>query len=439
MKILIPLLLLLFTAQIQAETFIVTRTDDRNTICSSGVDCSLREAINRANFLWFEQHTIEFALPPQSTITVNNDLLIEADLTINGTGANNLSISGNNQTRVFFVFERALQTRDIVVNINRLTIERGSDIGGALYNVDDTVNLSEVRITNNESWDYGGAIGNNTGTINILNSMISGNTAVYGGGGVSNFDGTVNISNSTVSGNNALFGGGIENYGRMTLINTTISGNSAGSYGGGIVSLYWSAASAVYTGNTIIAHNSAATAQDIHGNFMSLGNNLIKDASSGTGFVYGANGDLIGVDPQIGGLQNNGGQTETHALLGNSPAIDAGNNNLAPSAFDQRGTGFSRLADGDGNESSKVDIGAFEVQPTDSDADGILDSVDNCPLNPNSSQADFDRDGIGDACDSQTGPPQNSNLCKNNGWQRFNFPRVFKNQGDCIQYVNTGK
>jgi hypothetical protein len=37
------------------------------------------------------------------------------------------------------------------------------------------------------------------------------------------------------------------------------------------------------------------------------------------------------------------------------------------------------------------------------------------------------------------GPPTNANQCKNDGWKTFNNPRTFKNQGDCIQYVNTGK
>jgi hypothetical protein len=37
------------------------------------------------------------------------------------------------------------------------------------------------------------------------------------------------------------------------------------------------------------------------------------------------------------------------------------------------------------------------------------------------------------------GPPTNANQCKNDGWKTFNSPRTFKNQGDCIQYVNTGK
>lgn len=76
---------------------------------------------------------------------------------------------------------------------------------------------------------------------------------------------------------------------------------------------------------------------------------------------------------------------------------------------------------------------------TDDDADGVLDTVDNCPLTPNPLQQDFDGDGVGDACDSQTGPPTNKDQCKNGGWQRFDAPRRFKNQGDCIQFVNTGK
>jgi hypothetical protein len=39
----------------------------------------------------------------------------------------------------------------------------------------------------------------------------------------------------------------------------------------------------------------------------------------------------------------------------------------------------------------------------------------------------------------QIGPPTNKDQCKNGGWQTFNTPRTFKNQGDCIQFVNTGK
>jgi hypothetical protein len=73
----------------------------------------------------------------------------------------------------------------------------------------------------------------------------------------------------------------------------------------------------------------------------------------------------------------------------------------------------------------------------DDDNDGKPDTIDNCPLVPNANQKDFDGDGIGDACDTPNGPPTNKDQCKNDGWMLWK-PR-FKNQGDCIQYVNTGK
>jgi hypothetical protein len=37
------------------------------------------------------------------------------------------------------------------------------------------------------------------------------------------------------------------------------------------------------------------------------------------------------------------------------------------------------------------------------------------------------------------GPPIDKDECKKDGWRAFEFPRVFKNQGDCIKFVNTGK
>jgi nitrous oxidase accessory protein NosD len=75
----------------------------------------------------------------------------------------------------------------------------------------------------------------------------------------------------------------------------------------------------------------------------------------------------------------------------------------------------------------------------DTDGDGFPDECDNCPSEPNPSQVDFDLDGIGDACDAEQGHPTMKDQCKDGGWERFILPRRFKNQGDCIQYLNTGK
>ncbi|HUG53738.1 MAG TPA: SBBP repeat-containing protein [Vicinamibacteria bacterium] len=73
--------------------------------------------------------------------------------------------------------------------------------------------------------------------------------------------------------------------------------------------------------------------------------------------------------------------------------------------------------------------------PPDSDADGVPDDSDNCPLVANPDQRDTDADGIGDACDPATGPPTHKDQCKNDGWRRFDNP-AFRNQGQCVSSVS---
>src|SRR5262249_50678305 len=68
---------------------------------------------------------------------------------------------------------------------------------------------------------------------------------------------------------------------------------------------------------------------------------------------------FINTDPQLGPLQNNGGPTQTQALLPGSPAIDAGDNAGCP-ATDQRGG--PRPLDAKVAGVAVCDIGAFEVE-----------------------------------------------------------------------------
>jgi len=132
-----------------------------------------------------------------------------------------------------------------------------------------------------------------------------------------------------------------------------VSANEAAGAGGGITN----AGTAKLT-NTIVARNTATTDPDVSGalSFSSQGNNLIGDTSGSSGWSAS---DLLNQDPLFGPLQNNGGPTNTHALLQGSPAIDAANTSCR--FTDQRG--FTR-ADGDADGTVTCDIGAFEAANT---------------------------------------------------------------------------
>jgi hypothetical protein len=108
----------------------------------------------------------------------------------------------------------------------------------------------------------------------------------------------------------------------------------------------------IFAGNKSSNTNCPSCIDDISGYFESFGHNIVLGGSGWTRIGNNTT-DLIGVDPLLGPLQDNGGPTWTHALLAGSPAIDAGDPAGAPSE-DQRGVPRPQ---GPG-----VDIGAFEYQ-----------------------------------------------------------------------------
>ena len=98
--------------------------------------------------------------------------------------------------------------------------------------------------------------------------------------------------------------------------NSTLSGNVArGGKGGGIFNVK---GSTVVLRNSIVADN---TGGNCHGAVSSKGYNLSSDSTCD----FDGAGDLNNTDPKLGKLQNNGGPTETTALLPGSAAIDSGN------------------------------------------------------------------------------------------------------------------
>jgi hypothetical protein len=268
----------------------------------------------------------------------------------------------------------------------------GAGSGGGLYLAGGTVTLTNSTLSSNQAvggsggpggfagFTRGGAGGNGgaglggglylaSGGVTMTNDTLSSNNAVGGTGGPGGpapispygFRGTAGADGSAGAGSG---GGFYVAYANVTLNDDTLSSNDAsgsdGAFGGGI---------GVLTGTNVLLHNTLVAANLANGNpsdvysdnQVSLNTassyNLIGD---GDGGLSTANHNLLGsstspLNPLLGPLQNNGGPTQTTALLAGSPAIDAGDNTNAP-AYDQRGPGFARIVNG------TIDIGAFEVQ-----------------------------------------------------------------------------
>jgi uncharacterized delta-60 repeat protein/CSLREA domain-containing protein len=366
--------------------FTVTRSDDRNNATCVTGDCSLREAVNAANASGSDD-TINFA-SGLTTVTLTNEIVINnaGALTINGLGANNLTIDGGAGTnRIFYANNATVTISGITLTGGNGTGAFASGNGGAIFTGGGSLTLDGVHITGNTATSFGnvgGGVHYFGGIHRITNSTISANTADAGGGGIYNFSSLI-IVNSTISGNTGYNGGGIyDEGGAITLRNVTITNNTNGGINASFATINF--------GNSIVAGNTNTVTPGYAPEFncyciiTSAGGNLVGDSpgdstSTGTVSIAYQPTDIRDTNPRFGALQNNGGSTPTHALLAGSPIIDRGLNALvsplAP-AFDQRGTGFARIRDGNGDGTATMDIGAFEVQsktPFDFDGDGRAD------------------------------------------------------------------
>jgi hypothetical protein len=248
----------------------------------------LREAINLANARGGDQ-TITFASGLSSTITLNQGSgygtldLSGGNISIQGPGANALTINGEGHSTVFTVDSGCTATIENlkitggyspdngggVENLGTLGVANcsisgnSSSIGGGIYNY-GSLSLTDCTITDNVSSSGGGGVGN-AGALTISDCTIESNTVTSSsGGGITINGGPVRITDSTISGNSASSGGGVYIYqgsvyfgnsyidnnkavngkggglylsnggGTATFVGCTISGNSTSSQGGGI-------------------------------------------------------------------------------------------------------------------------------------------------------------------------------------------------------------
>lgn len=278
--------------------------------------------------------------------------------------------------------------------------------GGGIYNngTNAMLTLTNSIITNNRlpSFSNGGGIFNNNGTVMLINSTVSGNKSEFDGGGIFNLN-KLTLVNSTVSDNvsRSASGAGISNYGNnsvATLSNSTVSGNTALDFGGGISNsdnatlnltgvtvtnnrstatnrqdcaggIFNAFGAVANLSNTIVAANivaNAFAATDFRGEISSTSSyNLIGNNQGMTGITNNTNGNQVGtptnsIDPRLATLSDNGGATQTHSLMLDSPAIDKGFR--FDLNTDQRALARPVDIGNFPNASDGTDIGAFEMQ-----------------------------------------------------------------------------
>ncbi|MBI5032930.1 MAG: hypothetical protein HZB51_20610 [Chloroflexi bacterium] len=266
------------TLPTRAATITVINTND------SGAG-SLRQAIANAN----SGDTIDFNLIYPATITLTSgDITISKDLTINGPGASNLTLSGNNAYRVFFISNKT-------VTISGLTFTQGKDSGGAVYNSSGVVTISNCAFVGNAHTWSGGAIYTYLGSLIVDNSNFTNNSG-SSAGAIYSSNSPLTITASTFSGNTSTASGGAIYYSGTSVLSVTSStfySNSATSSGGAIYN---------YLGKVTLTDSS-------------LSDNRATGGAAGTGgAIYNSNGTLTVTRVSLVGnsASTNGGAVYTY-------------------------------------------------------------------------------------------------------------------------------
>ncbi len=284
--------------------------------------CTLRAAIEEANASPATD-AIVFDVPVPAVITLDlGELKVTSPLGIFGRGARRLTIQ-RNPTPNFSAFR--------VFNLSAYTLMRGVTIsnglsyttGGGIL-VQTNANFFDVGITGNTARAGGGiAIQGSMEVYAILERcLINDNVAYEQGGGMYVAPGSYpRVRSVTLTNNSAMTGGAIVNYSSMFMISSTLARNTASGAGpssilngpGGLVSII----------NTVIGPDTGDSS--VSGYFFSDGSNLVTNTTGSTGWI---GSDITstnnGIDPLLSDLADNGGQTDTLALMSGSPAIDSG-------------------------------------------------------------------------------------------------------------------
>jgi len=356
------------SAQADVDTFTVTTSaDPGDGTCDA--TCSLRDALDAADDSEPEQDRVNINLAAfDNTIVLGSHLayFTQEPLIISG-GVFGAVISGNNADSIFSMVGNPIGS-DVVIDGLTLVSGGGAE-GGAIASNAVDLTITNSTIANSKASAAGGGILLGSGTLVLEHSTVANNETTgaghHGGGIYAGGSTNMVISRSTISGNHTENGrgGGIYTQGALTLQSSTVSGNytMGGSQHGGGISNHFGTATNLFNStiarneargaftegggvhtegttqdpalsNTIVADNTVATFGGLIRDDLGTPDDTFRLAFSlveGDGFatpttetVPGSN--LIGVDPQLGPLAQNGGFGLTHLPAPTSPVVDRG-------------------------------------------------------------------------------------------------------------------
>ena len=341
-------------------------------------EISLREAIEAADN---EAGHNEIYLPDgHYQRSGAGELSIDSGMTLRGESQDGTIIDAESKSRVIQIPGAHTVVFDNLQLVNGYHVTTG---GGVEAHANSDVTFTNVTLSGNTSGDRGGAVLSDGGTVRFdhvvahgnsaaeggavelkgatllaNNSTFYNNTATVKGGAVSGEEAIQTYNDVTMYANNAAQAGAISSVGSgasLTLNNTTLSGNRASDDGGAIRSaqavfinnstiafneagtdgsgagggLHLSGSASVDISNSILEANTAASSNtgNVKGasKITSLGNNLDSD---GTASLSGA-GDISNISALLSPLATGSSGLLTHALLADSPAIDAGDTTTA--------------------------------------------------------------------------------------------------------------
>jgi CSLREA domain-containing protein len=365
---------------------VTTQADLDGAVCGS--PCSLRQAIKAANTTVSVDGSADVIHLPAGRLERNPafpSVVVTASVVIVGMGARRTTIAGSPNPGFGSRAISVAASSPIDVELRDLSVADGlaegsastPAQGGGIYATGARLTLRRITVRDNQALDArgpavagtaeGGGIFSTNGSLTLEHVTIRDNRVAAAwagginaitaaGGGASIRGGATLIRNSTVAGNAADagpgwgHGGGLELLAGARLDGVTVTGNrvdgSRGTDGANVTS---GIVSPTVSGSIIADGRGAATSNCARA-LTSRGGN-IEDAGQ-CGFA-GAS-DRAMTDPRLGPLDDNGGPTDTRALLAGSPAVDL--DPVCAVAVDQRGTTRPQGA--------ACDAGAFELVPT---------------------------------------------------------------------------